>query len=332
MAVGLNALFDKRGRALARARFRAWWEGESFDPEAAAAEIEAKLAAEAANDAEGHEEELFEPPALELPPRLLALAAIWGEGRVRPGDAGAEALEPQRVGVGADGVLAFLGPGLAAPVAALASVHPGRIEVYEWREETLEALREGVARAGLEERVSVTAFDIEAHAFPANHFDALLSIDDFAYCGYPPQLAQRIAKGLKPGACAAIEVYVGSSREAAAPAFASAFAEPQIRSHEELQKVFASTGLSLEADDDLAEDTLKLAREGFERLSDALADAAALDVAVARELAWEAQSWRTRMTLLTQRRLMRRRFVLRKPAEAMAEAADQAENANAPAG
>jgi hypothetical protein len=48
-----------------------------------------------------------------------------------------------------------------------------------------------------------------------------------------------------------------------------------------------------------------------------------LEPAAARELAWEAEAWRMRLKLLAQRRLERRRFVLRKPQDA---------KANAPAG
>src|SRR5687767_3076261 len=100
----LNALFDKRKLALTRAKLRAWWEGDEFNQEAAAAEIEAKLAQEAqpANDVGADTEaELFE---YELPARLQALAALWGEDRVRPGDATADKLEPARIGLSADGV------------------------------------------------------------------------------------------------------------------------------------------------------------------------------------------------------------------------------------
>jgi hypothetical protein len=71
--------------------------------------------------------------------RLQALAILWGDDRVRPGDATADKLEPARIGLAAEGVLAVLGPGLAGPMVAVAAAHPGKIEVFEWREETFEA-------------------------------------------------------------------------------------------------------------------------------------------------------------------------------------------------
>lgn len=322
-----KALFDKKSLALTRAKLRAWWEGEDFDKEAALAEIEAKLASEpAANDDADAEAELFDTPPYELPPRLKALAVLWGEDRVRPGDATADKLEPARIGLEADGLLAVLGPGLAGPMAAVAAAHPGKIDVFEWREETFEALQHGLKQAKLDERVSATRIDLEAHVFTPGVYDGLLSADDFAYCGYPPHLAQQIMKCLKPGACAVVECYVGLKLPELATAFASSFAEPQIRAHGDILQFFVDAGLKLEADEDMTDDFLFTARAAFKQLGEKLATTGGLEAPVARELAWEAEAWRVRLQLLATRRLERRRFVLRKPAD------NQAENANAPAG
>jgi hypothetical protein len=325
MALAIKTLFDKRKRALRRAKFRAWWNGDAFNEEAAAAEIEAKLSADAANDAAA-EAELFDEPEYEPPPRIAALATLWGDGRVRPGDATAEGLEPARLGLAPEGVLAMLSPGLAAPVVALAAAHAGKIEVFEWREETLEALKHGVAKAKLADRVSVTRIDLEAHVFTPGAYDGLLSSDDFAYCGYPPHLAQQIMKCLKPGACAVVEAYVGlRGDESLKSAFAASFAEPQIRAHGDILQFFTDAGLTLEADEDLTDEFLSMARAAFKALGERLTQGGGLEPAAARELAWEAEAWRTRLMLLAQRRLERRRFIVRKPAQ-------DAANANAPAG
>lgn len=311
MAVALKTLFDKRRMALAQARLRAWWTGEEFDAEAAMKAIEETLA----NDQTvGADEDLFDEPEPEVASRLAALDKLWGVGRIRPGDDTAEKLEPARLGLGPDGVMAFLGPGLSAPVVAVASAHPGPIAVFEWREEALDLLRYGVRKAKLDKRVSVTRIDLEAHVWPAGAYDGVLSIDDFAYVGFPPHLAHQLVKCLKPGACAVVETYVGLPSSELATAFASSFAEPQIRAHGDVLSYLADVGLVLEADEDLTEEFLTLARAGFKRLSEALSEGG-LEVAAARELAWEAEAWRTRMKLLAQRRLERRRFTLRRPAE-----------------
>jgi hypothetical protein len=336
MAAALNALFDKRSLALTRAKLRAWWVGEAFDEATAAAEIEAKLAdAEIANDAnDATEDDLFDEPPYEMPARLAALSILWGDDRVRPGDATADKLEPARIGLGPEGVLAVLGSGLAGPLNAVAGAHPGKIEVFEWREETIDALQHGIKTAKLDDRVNAVRIDLEAHVFTPGAFDGLLSIDDFAYCGYPPHLAQQIMKSLKPGACAVVEGYVGLKIPELATAFASSFAEPQIRAHGDMLQFFVDAGLVLEEDEDLTAEFLATARGSFKALGERLKEAGALEVAVARELAWETEAWRMRLQLLATRRLERRRFTLRKPADAAAAADDQpeAENANAPAG
>ncbi|MBC7767601.1 MAG: hypothetical protein H7124_02325 [Phycisphaerales bacterium] len=326
MAVALKVLFDKRQIALTRARLRAWWDGDAFDAEATVLEVEANLAANDAADVDG---ELFDAAQYEPPPRLIALSILWGEGRIRPGDFTADKLEPARIGLAPDGRLALLGPGHVGPLLAVAAAHSGKIEVFEWREETFEALQYGIAAAKLGERVTASRIDLEAHVFGLNQYDGLLSTDDFAYCSYPPHLAQQIMKCLKPGASAVIESYVGLRAAEMATAFASSFAEPHIRAHGDLIQFFADAGMALESDEDVTEEFLETARQSFKQLGDKLGAAGNLEVAAARELAWEAEAWRMRLKLLTQRRLERRRLIVRKPLEG--EPA-QDENANAPAG
>ncbi|MEQ1618945.1 MAG: hypothetical protein ABL883_11460, partial [Terricaulis sp.] len=223
------------------------------------------------------------------------------------------------------GVLAVLGPGRLAPIESVAHAHPGKIDVFEWREESIEALTYGVRKVKLDERIVVSRIDLEAHVFKPSTYDGLVSVDDFAYCGYPPHLAQQVMKCLKPGAAASIECYVGFRGPELATAFASSFAEPQIRAHGDILQFFIDAGLKLENDEDLTGEIMHFARRGFKELSGRLSGAE-LNVHAARELAWEAEAWRTRLKLLGQRRLERRRFLVRKPA------GDQAENANAPGG
>jgi hypothetical protein len=311
-ALPLKDLFDKRKIALARAKFRAWWDGVEFDEAAALAVIEA--ANDSEKPTEGADEHLFDAPPFDLPPRLAALAALWGAGRVRPGEASNDALTPARAGLTPEGVLAVLSPGLAAPVVALAEKHPGKIQVFEWRDETFDALKHGVLAASLQERVSIARIDLEAHVFSPASFDGLLSTDDFVYCGHPPHFAQQVLKSLKPGACAVIECYAGLPCAEFATAFASAFAEPQIRAHGDLLHALKEAGFAIEADEHLTDEFLEMARGSFKSLGDRLT-ADALNVSAARELAWEAQAWRVRMKLLSQKRLERRRFVVRRPAD-----------------
>lgn len=310
MAAARKPLIDKRKLALAKARFRAWWDGETFDEAAALAAFDA-----VANDVGGADEELFDPPPFEVPPRLAALGVMWGERRIRPGEAEDERGVFAALELNAEGALALLGPGHAGPIMTYAEAHPGRIDVFEWREETVEALKYEMAKAKLDGRVSVSRIDLEAHVFAAQAYDALVSIDDFAYCSYPPHLAQQFLKCLKPGGRAAIDAYVGFKAAELSTAFASSFAEPQIRLHGDVLHFLKDVGFSIVSDDDLTEHFMRLAREGFSRLSENMHAVAQLNVLAAQELAWEVEAWRMRMRLLAQRRLERRRIVVARPGE-----------------
>ncbi len=305
--VALKSLFDKRKRALATARFRAWWEGEAFDEAAFLASLESPPA----NDP-GVEKELFDEAEPSLSPRLKALGMLWGLGRIMPGDQAMDALEPARVGVERGAVLAVFGPGLPAPLISIALAHPGRIEAFEWREETIAELTDGVRRANYDDRISVTRIDLEAHVWPVGVFDGIWCLDDFSFVCYAPHLAQQIFKSLKEGARAVVESYVGLPGDHIQPAFATSFAEPQIRPRADLLQVFADAGLTVDEDEDVTAEHLDLARTGFRNLRTVLADSHGLDPQTGREIAWEAQAWAVRMKLMTQGRLARRRFSLRK--------------------
>ncbi|MBN8608808.1 MAG: hypothetical protein J0L81_17965 [Caulobacterales bacterium] len=316
----LKALFDKKQLALTRARLRAWWDGEELDEAGVLAQLEAEAANDAEAPIEGADDALFD---YDLPPRLAALGVMWGEGRIRPGDASADILGLGQIAVPADGVLAVLGAGLIAPVEAIAARHPGRIDVFEWREETLDALKHAVSTGALQERVQVARIDLESHVFQPNHYAGLISVDDFAYCGHGPRLAQQIMKCLRPGAAASVESYMGFKCGELATAFASSFAEPQIRPHGDVLQYLTDSGLALEGDEDVSEAFLAMARGSFLQLGEKLAEAAKLDVATARELAWEAEAWKMRLRLLAQRRLERRRLLLRKPNDAPSDVVEE---------
>jgi SAM-dependent methyltransferase len=299
--VALAKLLDRRKLAQARARFQAWWQGEDLDP------------ALAANDF-GLEDELFDAPEPELSARLAALELLWGAGRIAPGEDSADALAPAQLGVSDGAEVAVIGPGLAAPLIAFAGACGARLSVLEWREETVARLGWSLARARLGGRSQTTRIDLEAHVFAPEAFDGVWSLDEFSFVDEPARLAHQIARTLRPDGCALIEFYAGLPNTAYAPAFASSFAEPQIRAAGDVAQFLSDQGLSVEAQDDLSGEHLDSARQAFTRLEGALrGGGGAPDLAVARELGWEAESWRVRIRLLSEGRLERRRIIARRP-------------------
>lgn len=295
---------DKRAVALARARFRAWWEGGQFDEAAALAAM-----ASVANDA-GVDADLFEAEPEQQDPRLEALQRLWGQGRLMPGDADAEAALPAALSLSATASLAVFGPGLIAPVAALAGTHVGPLRAFEWREESLPPLRRALSRAGLAERAEVAGIDLETFTPPAEAFDGLVSFDDFTYADNAARLALQFARALKPKSPAIVECYCGEPGADLAGAFASAFREPQIRTAAALAGLFEESGLRVEDNADAIDAHVAQARDGFRRLGEAISQSGPPAAATARELSWETSAWRVRVRLLAARRLERRRFTL----------------------
>lgn len=312
MALAFPPRIDRRGLALAQARFRAWWDGVAFDEAAALAALEA--AAAASPVAEGAD--LFGEDAYTYPPRLEALQLIWGRGRLLPGSDQADSDLLALLTVPADGTLAVLGPGADHPVRAFAASHPGPLAIFEWREEATEALRQTLGKDGLDARCAISAMDVETVLLPAQGFDGIVSLDEFSVCASPSRLATQITKALRPGAEAVIEAYVGTPPQGEiAAAFAAAFCEPQIRPILDLERCFDDAGLFVLDASDQTQAHLDLAIDGFRRLEgqiSKLTEAGDADplrtAAIMRELAWETDAWRVRIKLLHRGHLVRRRW------------------------
>jgi hypothetical protein len=321
MSAAKLKLPDAHAMAVAKARLKAWWNGEAFDPASVPTEEtppeappEAPTPADAPASAEAT---LFTPdapaPVSEAEtadPRLAALARCWGAGRVFPGDKTSDALHPARLGLKATDMLGVIGPGLAAPILALAHTHPGPIQALEWREETRNALTAGLKAASAPSRILSVPFDLETGQLPADGFDGLVVLEAFAYCGNPSRLAVQMARSLKAGAGAVVDTYVGEPGPHAGPAFASAFAEPQLLPRKQLEALLFEAGFKIEADEDETDAHVSLAKEGFKALAAALDGG--LSPAGLKEAAWEAETWRARLALLQQGRLERRLYTLRK--------------------
>jgi hypothetical protein len=293
---------DGRKLAATAARLRAWWDGQEFDAAALVAEPEGGPIDDA---------ELFAEPEIPEDPRLAALQRIWGRGRLCPGDDAQDARMTAQAIETATGRLAVLGPGLAGPMHNLGRAHPGPIDVFEWRDEVVEALSDGVARIKLAARAKIHKIDLELFN-PAEHaFDALVSFDDFTYASDGARFFTHVAKGLKPEGKAVLEGYCAIPSRDFSAAFATSFAEPQLRPNGDLREMMEGAGLAILREEECSEEHFALVRAGFRRLSEGLAKAS-LPPGVARELAWEAEAWRVRVRMLTQRRLERRRFLVQR--------------------
>jgi SAM-dependent methyltransferase len=291
-------LLEPEARALVGAKFSAWWNGAPFDEEAFRAAREA-----IANEPgfAGADSELFDPAP---DPRLDGLARLWGERRVMPSSDEARVLE--LLGAADTGALTLLGPGHVGAIAAFTKF--AAVQVYEWRDETRGALTRALEAQKLA-NVTLAALDLDLTSLAADASDGVVSFDEFTYASNPARLALQIARTLKPGAKAVIEAYVMGERGDIGPAFASAFAEPQVHGHDAIRQAMTEAGLDIDSDEDLSPELAQQARNAFETFSTVVPDAPPASALEAREIAWEIQTWRARMKLMKRGVLQRRRFV-----------------------
>lgn len=289
---------------LLKRRFAAWWEGEPFDLDSVRAEIQSVAPAESAPM----------PMQAEIvpSPRLSALELVWGTGRVFPGDGAEErALATEILAPALDGPLLLLGPGLDAPVRAVAEA--GReVHIGEWRSEATEILAARLTGSGF----AVDAVDLERLRFDRS-FCGALSMDCLIHTDDKVRFFSRLARALPANAIYVASDYVGAPGKNVEPAFASAFAEPQLTAEKDLLQMAESAGFTTERVEDLSGVVMQAARSGFIRVSEnmeALSGAVEGPIGVARthEVAWEVETWRARLELLGSGRLLARRFWFRR--------------------
>ncbi len=317
MRAGLGVILDKQARALAGAKFRAWWDGVAFDAEA----FEAARAPTPAPEPETPEqaeaatiEVLFDAPNRERDPRIAALELLWGEGRVAPGEAEVETAAIESLGVSTIGALAILSPSYTAPLMNLTAAHKGAVRVFEWREEVFRALEDAQGAGEVRERTDIVRYDLAGGTLPPDAFAGIVSTDDFTYAPDPAWIAQQIKGALKRGGRAVIETYCGQPSPEFSLAFASAFSEQRVDTIEKLRATLIAAGLEVKTEEDVTEAYGRIIRARFLALREEMAGPrwVAPAIRVAQELAWELESWRVRLQFLSTRRLERRRLTVRR--------------------
>jgi hypothetical protein len=232
--------------------------------------------------------------------RIQALETLWGEGRFAPGsvdldirllDAVLEhADKPGDIGfIGADGALlsAFSARSDRLGVAA------------EWRGGCVARLQD------LAPKAMVSACDIDRpKCFPDRALEGLVSIEAFAYSDHKAGLVSRAHRSLSDTGRWVFLDTTRTTSKTPPEAFASAWAEPQLTSADEIEELLTLAGFRSVRKIAATEMVLDAARAGYAHLSSVLEAAAANGLAgregalFLQELAWEAQSWRARIRAL----------------------------------
>lgn len=304
-------------------RFNAWWNGRDYTPpgegEVAGGETShpvpqepvAEAVSEPPTEASSEVEQAAQPKhddaAAKAPNRdqaingaavrISALETLWGEGRLAPGsfvldtrliDAALElANGPGDIGfIGADGALLKTFAGQSGRQAL----------VSEWRTECVSRLHE------LAPGASVTTGEVDRpRGFADGSLPAVLSIEAFAFADHKAGMVGRVFRALDDHGRWVFLDTTRKTKKTPAQAFASAWAEPQLATDDEIEELLSLAGFKTVRKVSVNSLVLAAASQGYSHLAHVLENAASNGLSgregalFLQELAWEAQSWRARM-------------------------------------
>jgi surface antigen len=305
-------------------RLGAWWNGREYVQAAPAEEGEAAEAvtadaSEAPAQADASQPEETPDHAPESPVRLVdpkpasdravlnggavrlnALETLWGDGRVAPGsfaidtrmlDAALElANRPGDIGfIGADGAL----------LQAFAAQSDRKAVAVEWRAACVARLGEIVPQA----EVSLAEVD-RPRSFPEGALPAVISVEAFAYSDHKAGLVGRIFRALDSEGRWVFLDTTRRTKKTPPQAFASAWAEPQLATNDEIEELLMLAGFKTVRRVSVGSQVINAAKQGYANLAQVLESAVSGGLAgregalFLQELAWEAQSWRARVRAL----------------------------------
>jgi hypothetical protein len=311
------------GRDIA-GRLGAWWNGRDYTPpesgEAAADGAADKPAAKAPDmpaekPAEKPVEIQPEPLVAEAPEeaspakapnrnqvingaavRIRALETLWGEGRLAPGSFALDTLMVDAALELANGPgdIGFIGAD-----AALLTVFSGQsgrqAVVSEWRSECIARLQEAAPHA------TVTAGEVDRpRGLPDGSLPAVISVEAFAFADHKAGMIGRVWRALDDNGRWVFLDTTRTTKKTPPQAFASAWAEPQLATDQEIEELLLLAGFKTVRKVSANALVLQAARQGYQQLAFVLEKAASEGLTgregalFLQELAWEAQSWRAR--------------------------------------
>ncbi|MBI1339749.1 hypothetical protein GC169_06010 [bacterium] len=316
----LKHIVEADARRVLTGRLGAWWDGRDYVPESndentSADQVSAPAPAKGGPEAPAvpsvappivatadKEKALASLPAPSVrrgrdagedaDPRVAALEALWGSGRLGPGSDALDAcmLDAMFARLGDEGGIGFIGVD-AQTVIACRERSERPFKAIEWREPGVERLRE------LAPFAEIAIGDVDR---PRGLADAslagLLTLDCFAFGDHKSGLVTRAHRALREdGRWVFLEVTRCTTRAPAA-AFASAWAEPQVASDDEILGLLHAAGFASVHRADVGDLYCAAAAAAFDRIGrelDSVVSGAA--PRLLQELSWEMQSARARI-------------------------------------
>lgn len=283
-------------------KFKSWWNGEPV-PELAEVppSTDGEPAASVAN------------PALAA---IMASEALWGEGRLSPGEAKldidlANALAVQK----AAKLFLFSAETAARPIAIIKALNC-KIESFEANEVIKQKADDKIKAAGLSKSYNSTRFDGQPGSLPKNKADAVLALYAATSAKNLEQIAFSIVRTLKPSGTAMILDFVlRHAEDDIVPCKGDEAREFLLE--DDITKLFAAAGLKIRSDEDWGAPLLNAyyARqseilENWEQIQAKLMSAGGIDAA--QSLLSQTLVWRARLDALKLGRLTLRKFMLSK--------------------
>lgn len=232
--------------------------------------------------------------------RIKALETLWGEGRLAPGSFALDtkiidtllelADKPGDIGfIGSDGAL----------LNAFAAQSDRKALATEWRRACVTRLGQLVPSA------VVTTGEVDRpRGFADGSLPAIASVEAFAYADHKAGLVGRVHRALDDKGRWVFLDTTRTTNKTPSAAFASAWAEPQLSTNDEIEELLKLAGFKTVQKVQVNELVLAAARQGYANLAQVL-ESASQDGFSGREgalflqeLAWEAQSWRARCRAL----------------------------------
>ena len=298
MLAKLKTITDPKAREEFLARVDAWWDGRDFDPEA----LEKAQSEQSPAGAPPKLRPLADDKQLKTPPpRIGALETIWGKGRWTPscGEIDGKLVEAIGRQRGRIGKLGLIG------VDAIAADHMAtavgeELVIAEWRlpcaKRTAQIVDNAVVKSADLDRIT---------CFADGSLKALLSVEAMTFVDHKGGLAARAYRSLREGGRWALLDYSIAPGFKPQASFASAWAEPQLQTDDQIRIHLETVGFRNIEFVDVTEAVLRAARSAFARLGAALEDATSAagnngrdGALMLQELSWEATSWKARIKAL----------------------------------
>ena len=232
--------------------------------------------------------------------RIRALETLWGEGRLAPGSF---ALDTRIIDLALEladrpGMAGFIGAD-AALINAFMAVSDRKTVATEWRPACVARLNELAGNA----IVMLGEVD-RPRGFEEGSLPAIVSIEAFAYADHKAGLVGRVCRALDAGGRWVFLDTTRRTKKTPPQAFASAWAEPQLATNDEIEELLQLAGFKTVRRASVADLILAAAKQGYANLAQMVESSATAGLSgregalFLQELAWEAQSWRARIRAL----------------------------------